>query len=30
MASPTRTVSSYDTRRDLEVVLKLTKKKAAH
>lgn len=30
LASPTRTVSSYDTRRDLEVVLKLTKKKSAH
>jgi Carboxypeptidase regulatory-like domain len=30
LASPTRTVSSYDSRRDLEVILKLTKKKAAH
>lgn len=30
LSSPTRTISSYDSRRDLEVVLKLAKKKAAH
>jgi hypothetical protein len=30
LASTTRTISSYDSRRDLEVVLKLAKKKAAH
>ena len=30
LASTTRTISSYDSRRDLEVVLKLAKKKTAH
>ena len=28
-SSPTRTISSYDTRRDIEVTLKLTRKKPA-
>jgi Carboxypeptidase regulatory-like domain len=28
--SPTRTLSSYDTRRDVEIILKLTRKKADH
>lgn len=30
LASPTRTVSSFDSRRDIEVVLKLSHKKPAH
>ena len=30
MTSPTRTVSSYDSRRDIEMTLKLSKKKPAH
>ena len=30
MTSPTRTVSSYDSRRDIEITLKLSKKKPAH
>jgi protocatechuate 3,4-dioxygenase beta subunit len=30
MTSATRTVSSYDSRRDIEVTLKLSKKKPAH
>jgi Carboxypeptidase regulatory-like domain len=29
-SSPTRTVSSFDSRRDIEVILKLSRKKAAH
>ena len=29
-ASATRTISSFDSRRDIEVVLKLSRKKAAH
>jgi protocatechuate 3,4-dioxygenase beta subunit len=30
LASPTHTVSSYDSRRDVEIILKLTRKRAAH
>lgn len=30
MTSPTRTVSSFDSRHDIEVVLKLSNKKSAH
>jgi hypothetical protein len=30
MTSPTRTISSYDSRRDIEITLKLSKKKPAH
>lgn len=30
MTSPTRTISSFDSRRDIEVILKLSHKKAAH
>jgi protocatechuate 3,4-dioxygenase beta subunit len=30
MMSPTRTVSNFDTRRDIEVTLKLSRKKPAH
>ena len=30
MMSPTRTVSSFDSRRDVELVLKLSRKKPAH
>jgi Carboxypeptidase regulatory-like domain len=30
LTSPTRTVSSFDSRRDIEVILKLSHRKAAH
>ncbi len=30
MTSPTRTISSFDSRRDVELVLKLSRKKSAH
>ena len=30
LTSPTRTVSSFDSRRDIEIILKLSHKKAAH
>ena len=30
LTSPTRTVSSFDSRRDIEVILKLSRKKSAH
>jgi hypothetical protein len=30
MTSPTRTISSFDSRRDVEMVLKLSRKKSAH
>jgi hypothetical protein len=30
MTSPTRTISSFDSRRDVEIVLKLSRKKSAH
>lgn len=30
MTSPTRTISSFDSRRDIEMTLKLSKKKPAH
>jgi Carboxypeptidase regulatory-like domain len=30
MASPTRTISSFDSRRDIEVILKLSHKKSPH
>jgi Carboxypeptidase regulatory-like domain len=30
LASPIRTISSFDSRRDIEVILKLSRKKAAH
>jgi Carboxypeptidase regulatory-like domain len=30
LTSPTRTISSFDSRRDIEVILKLSHKKAAH
>lgn len=30
MTSPSRTVSSFDSRRDIEIILKLSRKKGAH
>lgn len=30
LTSPTRTISSFDSRRDIEVILKLSHKKSAH
>ncbi|HXX45527.1 MAG TPA: carboxypeptidase-like regulatory domain-containing protein [Candidatus Acidoferrales bacterium] len=30
LTSPTRTISSFDSRRDIEVILKVSRKKSAH